>query len=122
VRGGLDLLKVSHEELIDDGLADGDDPEALWAAAEGLRGDGVDQVVVTRASEPTLALLADGDHVLEGPVIAPADPRGAGDSLTAGVATALAHGREPVDAGRLGVARRRSRPAEARGRGLRADR
>jgi 1-phosphofructokinase len=104
VRGGLDLLKVSHEELLRDGLADDDDEDSLWKAGEELRGTGVDQVVITRAEKPTLALLDDGDHVLEGPTVDPADPRGAGDSLTAGVATALVAGAGPVEAVRLGVA------------------
>ena len=62
------------------------------------------QVVITRAEEGTIALLDDGDHLFEGPTIDPADPRGAGDSLTAGVATALAYGAAPVEAVRLGVA------------------
>lgn len=104
VDGGLDLLKVSHEELLRDGLADDDEVDTLWKVAETLRDRGVGQVVITRAGQPTLALLADGDRVLKGPVIDPADPRGAGDSLTAGVATALAHGADPLEAVRLGVA------------------
>jgi len=104
VTGGLDVLKVSHEELLRDELAADDDEASLWKAGEQLRSDGVGQVVITRAEKPTLALLDDGDHVLTGPTIDPADPRGAGDSLTAGVATALAHDLEPVEAVRLGVA------------------
>ncbi len=104
VSGGLDLLKVSHEELLRDDLADDDDIDTLWKAGEELRERGVGQVVITRAEKPTLALLDDGDHVLEGPTIDPADPRGAGDSLTAGVATALAAGCAPIEAVRLGVA------------------
>jgi 1-phosphofructokinase len=102
--GGIDLLKVSHEELLDDGLAEDDDVDSLWAAAEEQRKRGAKQVVVTRADQPTLALLDDGGYVFEGPVIDPADPRGAGDSLTAGVAAALAHGADPVEAVGIGVA------------------
>ncbi len=104
VEGGLDVLKVSHEELLRDDLVDDDDVDTLWKAGEALRERGVRQVVITRAELPTLALLEDGDRLLEGPVIDPADPRGAGDSLTAGLATAIAHGFEPVEAVRLGVA------------------
>jgi len=104
VSGGLDLLKVSHEELQRDGLADDDDVDTLWKAGEALRERGVGQVVITRAEAGVIALLDDGDHLFAGPTIDPADPRGAGDSLTAGVATALAYGAEPVEAVRLGVA------------------
>ena len=67
-----------------------------------LRDDGAGTVIVSRAgAAPALALLEDGAGGERGgevvevvmPSLEPADPRGAGDSMTAGVVAALAGGR-----------------------------
>jgi 1-phosphofructokinase len=104
VEGGIELLKVAHDELLEGGLADDESEEALWAAIEDLRKRGARQVIVTRAEKPALAGFDDGDHVLAGPQLEAADHRGAGDSVTAGIATGLAEGRSPLEAAKLGVA------------------
>jgi 1-phosphofructokinase len=109
------VVKVSHEELLSDGRADSDDPDALVAAMRSLRADGAGTVIVSRAAEPALALVEDSDDVLEirVPPLQPAETRGAGDSMTAGVVASLVKGGAPQEAlcigaacGALNVARR----------------
>lgn len=105
--GGLSVVKVGHHELIDDGRADSDKAGALVKAMLRLREDGARAVLVSRADEPALALLdPDSDDVLEVhvPPLHPQDPRGAGDSMTAAVAAALAGGVDLPAAVRLGAA------------------
>jgi len=100
------VLKVSHEELMADGRAEGDDPAGLVTAMKQLRADGACTVIVSRAAEPALALPADTDAVVEirMPPLEPADPRGAGDSMTAGVIASLVRGDPMHDALRTGAA------------------
>ncbi|WP_326548641.1 PfkB family carbohydrate kinase [Mycolicibacterium sp. ND9-15] len=114
--GGPDLIKVSHEELLADGRAKSDDADDLVTAMRSLRDDGAGTIVVSRAgSAPALALLdgkdADGDGtrgpaVVEVgmPALEPADPTGAGDSMTAGIVAALASGRSLREALQIGAA------------------
>jgi 1-phosphofructokinase len=103
--GGVSVLKVSHEQVQEDGLAKSDDPEELIAAMHRLRERGAHQVVLSRADQPPWALL-DGDEVIE--VVAPhleeVEHRGAGDSMTAGLAAGLALGMDTAAALRLGAA------------------
>lgn len=88
--GGLDFLKVAHDELVDDGLAASGDPEALVPAIRRLNEQGAEAIVVSRADQPALALL-DGELLeVVMPQLEAADHRGAGDSMTAGVAAVLA--------------------------------
>jgi 1-phosphofructokinase len=107
--GGPDLIKVSHEELLADGRAKSDDAGDLVAAMRTLRDDGAGTVLVSRSgAAPALALLPDdtGGDVVEVvmPSLEPADPRGAGDSMTAGVVAALARGRPLREALQVGAA------------------
>lgn len=104
VAGGVDVLKVSHEELQADGLVQQPTVDELTAAMHILREDGAGAVVVTRSSEPLL--LADADGVLEisPPPFEENETRGAGDSLTAGVVAALARGEQLRDAISMGAA------------------
>lgn len=104
VAGGVDVLKVSDEELVADGLADDDSDEAVIAAMRALRERGADAVIVTRASEPLLLLDGQGCLEVTAPALETADTRGAGDSLTAGVAAGLARGESVRDAILLGAA------------------
>ncbi|WP_416904945.1 1-phosphofructokinase family hexose kinase [Micromonospora echinospora] len=105
VEGGVALLKVSHEELLDDGLAEDDSVESLLAAGRRLQEQGATSVLISRAGEPGLGLL-DGHGAVEVhvPRLELADHRGAGDSMTAGVAAVLARGGELDEAVRTGAA------------------
>jgi 1-phosphofructokinase len=108
--GGPDLIKVSHEELLADGRAKSEEADDLVAAMRTLRDDGAGTVLVSRSgAAPALALLQDGERggdVVEVvmPSLEPADPRGAGDSMTAGVVSALASGRPIREALQVGAA------------------
>jgi 1-phosphofructokinase len=102
--GGLDFLKVSHEEALADGHAKGDSRDEMVRALHSLRDAGAENVVISRAAEPAVALL-DGEVYEVGlPKLEAADPRGAGDSMTAGVASVLARGGSLPDAVRTGAA------------------
>ena len=102
--GGLALLKVSHEELIDDGWANGARASDLVAAMEALVEAGARNVLVSRAEEPALALFEGRLLTVSTPLLHTVDRRGAGDSMTAGLVVGLARGRGLEDAARLGAA------------------
>ena len=104
VSGGVDVLKVSHEELEADGLVGAVTDDEIIAAMHRLRADGADAVIVTRAGDPLL--LADADGVLEvtPPPFEEIETRGAGDSLTAGLIAALTRSEPLRDAVTLGAA------------------
>lgn len=104
LEGGLDLVKVSDEELAIAGELVDETRPALFDAVRRLAERGAAAVVVTRADQPTLALLEGRYHEVRGPKVDPIDPRGAGDSVTAGIAAALAQGSSLHDAVRVGTA------------------
>jgi 1-phosphofructokinase len=110
--GGPAVLKVSHEELIADGRAASDEPAALVDAMRKLREEGAGTVIVSRAGDPALALPDnDADNDTDGqvleihvPPLEPAETRGAGDSMTAGVIASLVRGDPIREALRTGAA------------------
>lgn len=104
VEGGVDILKVSHQELVDDGRASDDTQDALLAAIRALQEEGAVNVVVSRADKPTLAMVDGGLVEVVVPSLEPADPRGGGDSMTAGLAVSLARHEDLRDALRLAAA------------------
>jgi 1-phosphofructokinase len=105
LQGGITVLKVSHEDLIADQLAADADQDTLTATMLELARAGADHVVLSRGGqEPTLALV-DGDIVeVLAPQMQSVDERGAGDSMTAGLAAALAGGSSIERALRLAAA------------------
>ncbi|HWP35200.1 MAG TPA: PfkB family carbohydrate kinase, partial [Thermodesulfobacteriota bacterium] len=102
--GGVDLLKLSHRELLEAGYAEGDSPAQLAAGVRRLREAGGRTVLLSRAAEPALALI--GHRLVEvvPPAFEPAESRGAGDSMTAGAAAGLARGLGLEDVVRLAAA------------------
>jgi len=104
--GGLDVLKTSHEDLAADGLlVDPDDQEELLATMRALKArSDITHLVVTRGAEPTLALSGGKVVSLHGPRLEVLDPRGAGDSVTAGITAGLCRGASFWDSLRTGVA------------------
>jgi 1-phosphofructokinase len=105
VAGGVRYLKVSHSELIEAGYGAGESLEALVAGARRLQeGSQAQNVVVSRAHHPALALL--GERLVEvvGPSFQALDHRGAGDSMTAGLAVGCARRLEPEATLRLAAA------------------
>jgi 1-phosphofructokinase len=102
--GGLDFLKVSHEEVLADGRAEGESRDDMVRALYSLRDAGAEAVVISRAADPAVALL-DGEVYEVGlPALEAADPRGAGDSMTA-VRTGAAAGALNVTRHGLGTGR-----------------
>jgi 1-phosphofructokinase len=101
---GLDVVKISHEELIRDGLAADDSDEALSGALLKLHEDGAETVLVSRAQQGALALFNEEIYQVGVPQLTAAEHRGAGDSMTAGVAAVLARGGDMSEAVRTGAA------------------
>lgn len=97
------VLKTSDAELTADGRAEaGQAGLAAWMRQVSERSGS--SVVVTRGADPTLALLHGALMTARFPVTRAGDSRGAGDSLTAGIAAALARGGDVKEALRLGTA------------------
>lgn len=105
--GPIAVLKVSDEDLRGDGDADAHEAhtdDARWRAIARLHDAGADTIVMSRAREATLALVAERRFLVRGPELDVVEHRGAGDTMTAGLATALARGLEPEAMLRLATA------------------
>jgi 1-phosphofructokinase len=104
--GGLNLLKISEEEALAEGIARSSSIEDLIIALEKLHQEGADTVLISRAAEP--ALVLDGAHAryleLTGPHVETMEPRGTGDSMFAALGASLADRRELDVALRLAMA------------------
>lgn len=104
LEGGLDLLKVSHEELIEGGYAKSDKIKDLRAGMEKLQKAGAQSIIVTRAAEPALGTFDGSVYEIASPQLEPSDHRGSGDSFTAGLAVGVARQLEPQDIFRIAAA------------------
>jgi 1-phosphofructokinase len=102
--GGLYLVKAAHDQLVKDGRAKNDSQDALVKSIQTLHDEGAGSVVVSRADEPSIALLDGELYRVISPKLQAADTMGAGDSLTAGITAALAKGGDLTDAVRTGAA------------------
>jgi 1-phosphofructokinase len=99
-----DLVKLNDWELAEyvNGPVDG---PRLLAAARSLRDAGAGAVVVTRAAEPALVLIADDDPFeIVPPRLAHGYREGCGDTMTGAIAAAWARGVPLRDALVLGAA------------------
>lgn len=94
--GGIDLLKVSDEDLVGDGVLCGNSDDDVEAAMADLAARGVRDVVVSRADRPSLARMGGTLFECSVPRLATADHRGSGDSMTGALAVAMARGLPPV--------------------------
>ena len=102
--GGVDVLKVAHDELPGEEV-EPDDVPALRAAARRLQERGAQHVLVTCAGAPGLLVTTGGSaHRLHSPELTPAQTRGAGDSMCGAVAARLAEGAEVLEAARTATA------------------
>ncbi|XVV14321.1 1-phosphofructokinase family hexose kinase [Actinoplanes sp. CA-131856] len=104
LKSGLTVVKISHEELIKDGLAKDNSERQLTEALLKLHDDGAESVLVSRADAGALAMFNEEIYRVGIPKLSIADHRGAGDSMTAGVAAVLAKGGDMYDAVRTGAA------------------
>jgi 1-phosphofructokinase len=101
---GVDVLKVSHEELVRDGLARSGSVEAVAEAIGALREAGAKDVVVSRSERSTVASLGDRLVEVRAPALEVVDHRGGGDSMTAALAAGVAAGLDHEQTLRLAAA------------------
>ena len=104
LEGGVDLAKISHSELIEDGWAASDDEREIVAGMERLHEAGARNVVVSRAKSGALALLEGATLEALAPEMTAVESAGAGDSMTAALSYGLATDRESHAMLRLALA------------------
>ena len=92
LRGGPELVKVSEEDMLRDGHLVGEGRDAIRSLVERLHERGANRVVVSRADAGAIASDGREMHEIRPPRLEVADSRGAGDSMTAGLAVGLSRG------------------------------
>ena len=104
--GGLDVLKISEEEILAESLAGSSAAQDLTKALDALHAAGAETVLLSRAEQPALLLDGPGGRYLEltGPRVETLEPRGTGDSMFAALGASLADGQELDAALRLAMA------------------
>jgi 1-phosphofructokinase len=106
LEGGLDLLKISEEEILAEGLARSSGADDLLEALDRLHDAGAGTVLISRAEEPALVLDGSRGRYLEltGPRVETLEPRGTGDSMFAALGASLASGQRLDAALRIAMA------------------
>jgi 1-phosphofructokinase len=104
--GGLDILKISEEEVLDEDIAGSSGVDDLLDALDKLHYQGAETVLISRAAEPALVLDGARGRYLEltGPRVQTLEPKGTGDSMFAALGASLADGQELDLALRLAMA------------------
>jgi 1-phosphofructokinase len=104
--GGLDVLKISEEEVLADEDAHDSGEVDLGAALARLHDRGADTVLISRAEQPALVFDGPGERYLElaGPRVESLEPRGTGDSMFASLGASLAEGQPLESALRMAMA------------------
>ncbi len=103
--GGLDLLKVSDEELGHLGLSSSSGQSELIAALDTLHERGAESVLISRGERAAFALDGRGGCLeLTGPHVEALEPAGTGDSMFAALGVSLAEGETLEVALRLAMA------------------
>jgi 1-phosphofructokinase len=105
--GGVELLRISEEEVVSDHYAASDARADIVAAARRLHAAGARHVLVSRGSAPAVLIgdrIGPAETELVPPVFEALDHRGAGDSMFAATGVGLARGMGMIEALRLGMA------------------
>ncbi len=104
LRGGVDVLKLSVEELLAERRPTSrelaDTGPAIWR----LHQDGAENVLISQGPDPALALVRERLLEVVGPRFTPVDPSGAGDSMFAALGVGLAAELQLEESLRLAVA------------------
>jgi 1-phosphofructokinase len=98
----IEVLKLGQRAALE--AAAEHTPEAVRDVMLAIRRRGVKNIIVSRDSDPLLALLDDVWLEVEPPRVQALEPRGAGDSMTGALAYCLATGRDAEDALRYATA------------------
>jgi 1-phosphofructokinase len=92
--GGVDLLKISAEDVVTEGYAHSTDRHELMMALAELHSAGANTILISRAAAP--ALVLDGGRSrfmqLTGPRVETPEPHGTGDSMFAALGVGIALG------------------------------
>lgn len=102
--GGVDLVKISHEELLAGGWARSDSVRSVADAIGRLRLAGAKAVVVSRCERSTVCGFDDELVEVRPPTLEVVDGRGGGDSMTAALAVGVARGCDLTESVRLASA------------------
>jgi 1-phosphofructokinase len=104
LQGGVELLRLSQEELVWERYAASDSREENVAGAQRLHAAGARRVLVSRGSAPAVLIEDDATVQLVAPAFETLDQRGTDDSMFAATGVGLARGMSIVEALRLGMA------------------
>jgi len=104
LRGGIDVLRISDEEAVDERFARSRRVVDLFDALRRVRASGATDVVISRGPKGALALIGDDVLRLTAPRFSAAEPRGTGDSMFAGLGVGVARHRDLREGLRLGMA------------------
>jgi 1-phosphofructokinase len=104
--GGLDILKLSEEELLAEGRAQGPDVEDLLAGLDSLYEAGARTILLSRAEAPALVLEGERGRYLRltGPHVETPESHGTGDSMFAALGVGIARGQDVEEVLRLAMA------------------
>jgi 1-phosphofructokinase len=107
LEGGVEMLRLSEDELVREHYAADDSAAEIAAGAQRLHAAGARNVLVSRGAAPAV-LACRGANAAQVELIAPVfealDERGTGDSMFAATGVGLARGLGMIDALRLGMA------------------
>lgn len=96
--GPISTLKVSDEDLVEDGLLDPSAPtQERVDAAEKLQARGAKSVIISGADGGTVGRFHSRSLAARLPKLQAVDHRGSGDAMTAALAHALRRGIEPTE-------------------------
>jgi 1-phosphofructokinase len=94
--GGVDVLKISEEEVLAESYARSTDEDDLVTALDGLHASGALTVLLSRAGAPALVFDGDSGRYLQltGPRVETPEPHGTGDSMFAALGVGIARGQD----------------------------